>query len=94
MENHIPIRPDISLLLGRQTSKWSLWDVAFHENNSMSVFELNFSSLCMEVSDKFRKCKSEERTMKEDVDEEYRELFHPHENKPYNVQVNHVDSNT
>ena len=48
----------------------------------------------MEVSDKFRKCKSEERTMKEDVDEEYRELFHPHENKPYNVQVNHVDSNT
>ena len=27
MENHIPIRPDRSLLLGRLTSKWSLWDV-------------------------------------------------------------------
>ena len=24
----------ISLLLGRQTSKWSLWDLVFHENNS------------------------------------------------------------
>ena len=34
MENHIPIRPD-SLLLGRQTSKWTLWDVVFHENNSV-----------------------------------------------------------
>ena len=34
MEDHIPIRPDRSLLIGRQTSKWSLWDVVFHENNS------------------------------------------------------------
>ena len=25
MEEHIPIRPDRSLLLGRQISKWSLW---------------------------------------------------------------------
>ena len=32
MEDHIPIRPDRSLLLGRQTSKWSLWDVVVHEN--------------------------------------------------------------
>ena len=37
MDDHIPIRPDISLLFGRQTSKWFLLDVAFHENNSMSV---------------------------------------------------------
>ena len=34
MEDRIPIRPDRNLLLGRQTSKWSLWDVVFHENNS------------------------------------------------------------
>ena len=34
IEDHIPIRPDRSLLLGRQTSKWSFWDVVFHENNS------------------------------------------------------------
>ena len=34
MENHIPIRPDRSLQLGRQTSKWSLWAVGFDENNS------------------------------------------------------------
>ena len=34
MEEHIPIRPDRSLLLGRQASKWSLWDMVFHENNS------------------------------------------------------------
>ena len=26
MEDHIPIRPDRSLLLGRRTTKWSLWD--------------------------------------------------------------------
>ena len=37
MEDHIPIRPDRSLLLVRQTSKWSLWDVVFHENNSNSI---------------------------------------------------------
>ena len=34
MEDHIPLRPDRSLLLGRQTSKWSSWDLVFHENNS------------------------------------------------------------
>ena len=36
MEDHIQIRPDRSLLLGRQTSKLSLWDVGFHENKSTS----------------------------------------------------------
>ena len=35
MEDHIQIRSDRSLLLGRQTSKLSLWDVDFHENNSI-----------------------------------------------------------
>ena len=35
MEDNIQIRPERSQLLGRQTSKWSLWDVVFHENNSM-----------------------------------------------------------
>ena len=35
MEDHIPMRLDRSLLFGRQTSKWSLWDVFFHENNSI-----------------------------------------------------------
>ena len=35
IEDHIPIRRDRSLLLGRQTSKWSLWEVVFHENNSI-----------------------------------------------------------
>ena len=39
MEDHIPIRPDRSLLFSRQTFKWSLWDVVFHENNS--TFETN-----------------------------------------------------
>ena len=34
MEDHIPIRPDRILLLDRQTSKWSLWEVVFHANNS------------------------------------------------------------
>ena len=34
MEEHIPIRPDRSLVFGRKTSKWSLWDVVFHENDS------------------------------------------------------------
>ena len=34
MEDHIPKGPDRSLLLGKHTSKWSLWDVVFHENNS------------------------------------------------------------
>ena len=32
-----PIRPDRSLLLGRQTSKWSLLDVVFHENDSIQI---------------------------------------------------------
>ena len=36
MEDHIPERQDRSLLIGRQTSKWSLWDVIFHENYSNS----------------------------------------------------------
>ena len=27
MEDHIPIRPDRSLILSRQASNWSLWDV-------------------------------------------------------------------
>ena len=37
MKEHIPMRPDRSLLFCRQTSKWSVWDVwdvVFHENNS------------------------------------------------------------
>ena len=33
MEDTIPIRPDRSVLLGRQSYKWTLWDVVFHENN-------------------------------------------------------------
>ena len=33
MEDHIPESPDRSLIIGRQTFKWSLWDVVFHENN-------------------------------------------------------------
>ena len=32
MEDHIPIRIYRSQVLGRQTSKLSLWDVVFHEN--------------------------------------------------------------
>ena len=40
MEDHIPIRPDRSLLLGRQTFKWSLWDCAFHEN--YSIYLINY----------------------------------------------------
>ena len=34
MDNHIPIRPNRSLLLCRQTSKRSWLDVVFDENNS------------------------------------------------------------
>ena len=34
MEDHIPIRQDRSPLLGRQTSKWSSWDVVFLKNHS------------------------------------------------------------
>ena len=34
IKDHIPERPDRSLLIGIQTSKWSLWDVVFHENDS------------------------------------------------------------
>ena len=33
MEDQIPLSSDGSLLFGRQTSKWSIWDVVFHENN-------------------------------------------------------------
>ena len=43
MEDQILIRPDRSLQLDRQTSKWSLWDVVFHENKSTVFFwELNY----------------------------------------------------
>ena len=38
MEDTILIRPDRSLLLGRQN--WSLWDVVFHENNPTSSARL------------------------------------------------------
>ena len=37
MEDHILERPDRSILIVRQTSKWSLWDVIFHENDFKSV---------------------------------------------------------
>ena len=39
MEDHIPIRPDTSQLLGRQTSKCSLWNVVLHENNYLNEME-------------------------------------------------------
>ena len=32
MEDHIPERANRSLLIGRQTSKWSLWDVIKDQN--------------------------------------------------------------
>ena len=32
MEDHIPLMPDRSLLLGRQTTIWPSNDVVFHEN--------------------------------------------------------------
>ena len=32
MEDHIPLMPDRSLLLGRQTTIWPSKDVVFHEN--------------------------------------------------------------
>ena len=37
MEDHIPEGPDRSLQVGRHTSKLSLWDVVFHENDSTSM---------------------------------------------------------
>ena len=40
MDYHIPERPDRSLLIGRQTTKWSLWDVVFHENDSNLIIPL------------------------------------------------------
>ena len=40
MEDHIPERPDKSII-GRHTSKWSLWDVVFIENNSTCKSILN-----------------------------------------------------
>ena len=42
MQDHIPIRPARSLLLGGQTSKWYLWDVVFHENNSIKFAFFNY----------------------------------------------------
>ena len=39
MEDHIPIRAERSLLIGRQNSKLSLWDVVFHENNSFYIIK-------------------------------------------------------
>ena len=46
MDYHIPERPDRSLLKGRQTTRWSLWDVVFHENDSTyyTFLKLNVSS--------------------------------------------------
>ena len=37
MDDYIPLRPDRSLLFGRQTSKWSSWDLVFHENYSICI---------------------------------------------------------
>ena len=46
MKDHIPERPDRSLQIGRQTSKWFLWDVVFHENNStMHVVIIKISTV-------------------------------------------------
>ena len=47
IEDHILRTPDRSLILSRQTSKWSLWDVVFHENNTSSCFtnDKNFTSI-------------------------------------------------
>ena len=47
MDDHIPIRPDRSLLFGRQNSKWSLWAVGIHQNNSIckNIFILYYTSL-------------------------------------------------
>ena len=53
MEDHIPIRPDRSLLLGRETSKWSLWDVVFHENNS--TYSLSNSQSRVAIASKCKK---------------------------------------
>ena len=39
-EDHIPERPDKSLLISRQTSKWSLRDMVFQENNSNTTLEV------------------------------------------------------
>ena len=44
MEDHILIRPDRSLLLGKYTSKWSLWDVVFHEKTDFDEMRLYFYS--------------------------------------------------
>ena len=43
MEDHNSIRPDRSLLIGRQTCKWSLMDVVFHENDI--IYEKKHESL-------------------------------------------------
>ena len=42
MEDHIPESPDRSLIIGRQTFKWSLWDVVFNENNSICFISTLF----------------------------------------------------
>ena len=50
MEDHIPIRPDRSLLSGRHTSEWSLWNLVFHENNSNFFGQAASSNLQREIA--------------------------------------------
>ena len=56
MEDHILIRPDGSLLFGRQTSKLSLWDAVFHEDDSTLISDwvkcknINMRSLSLTLS--------------------------------------------
>ena len=46
MEDHIPIRPDRDLLLGRQTSQWSSWDVVYHLYSiSIGIGLIHYKSL-------------------------------------------------
>ena len=51
MEYHIPIRPDRSLLLGRHFSKWSLWDVVFHENNLLHIHAFPNKAILTQIID-------------------------------------------
>ena len=44
MQDNIPIRPDRTILIGRQTSKWSLRDVVFDENNFTHSFTFQLNS--------------------------------------------------
>ena len=53
MEDHIPLRPDGSLLKGRKTSKWSSWGVVFHENKSIYFLVPHMELLSREISCKF-----------------------------------------